>query len=139
MGSYYNTVILPAKVRSPRWKPNVENSVGVCTRDILVEMNEMKFFSLKELNQELLERVIERNDQNFYKKEYSRSNLYLNEEKPVLMPLPEERFALFDWETTKIRADQSVYFDKNYYSIITLKQGTVVNVRASENKVYTPH
>lgn len=68
-------------------------------------MNKLKFFSLKELNQELLERVIERNDQIFFKKEYSRSNLYLNEEKPALMPLPEERFELFDRETTKIRAD----------------------------------
>lgn len=57
---HYHTAILPAAVRSPRWKPMVENSVGVVTRDILAEMNEMVFFSLADLNAELLRRVEER-------------------------------------------------------------------------------
>ena len=35
------TVIQPAKVKSPRWKPNVEGHVKIVTMHILVEMDEM--------------------------------------------------------------------------------------------------
>ena len=38
------TVIMPAKVRKPRWKPNVEGHVKIVTMHILVEMDEMIFY-----------------------------------------------------------------------------------------------
>ena len=44
------TVVLPAKVRSLRWKPNVEGHVRIVTMHILVEMEAMTFYSLDELN-----------------------------------------------------------------------------------------
>ena len=44
------TVIMPAKVKSPRWKPNVEGHVKIVTMYILVDMNEMISYSLEELN-----------------------------------------------------------------------------------------
>lgn len=43
------TVIMPAKVRSPRWKPNVEGHVKIVTMHILVDMDEMTFYSHKNL------------------------------------------------------------------------------------------
>lgn len=55
------TVLMPAKLRSPRWKPNVEGHVKIVTMHILVEMDEMTFFSLEELNQELWRRMEKEN------------------------------------------------------------------------------
>lgn len=51
------TVIMPAKVKSPRWKPNVEGHVKIVTMYILVDMNEMTSYSLEELNAVLWEKM----------------------------------------------------------------------------------
>jgi len=51
------TVIQPAKVRSPRWKPNVEGHVKIVTMHILTDMAEMTFYSLQELNEVLWQKV----------------------------------------------------------------------------------
>lgn len=54
--AYYGTAILPAVVAGPTFKPNVESSVGHVTRNILMDMDEMTFFSLDALNAELWDR-----------------------------------------------------------------------------------
>ena len=55
------TVIMPAKVKSPRWKPNVEGHVKIVTMHILVEMDEMTFYSLEELNAVLWQKMEQEN------------------------------------------------------------------------------
>ena len=40
------TVIMPAKVRKPRYKSSVENSVGILEKGFFHELEEMTFFSL---------------------------------------------------------------------------------------------
>ena len=44
-----HTVITPAKVKSPRWKPIVEGHVKIITMHILVDMEDMVFYSLDDL------------------------------------------------------------------------------------------
>ena len=51
------TFIMPAQVRKPRWKPNVEGYVKIVTMHILVDMDEMTFYSLEELNAVLWEKM----------------------------------------------------------------------------------
>ena len=134
---YYHTEIMPAAVRSPRWKPNVENAVGVVTRDILVEMNEMKFFSLEELNEELWKRMDARNAENFKNKTYSRKDLYERDEKAVLKPLPSRMFApLEKRKATVSKADLTVTFDGVHYTMTKKDKGKKVEVRASLDTVY---
>ena len=52
-----NTVLTPAKVKSPRWKPVVEGHVNIVTMHILVDMEDMIFYSLDDLNRVLMEKV----------------------------------------------------------------------------------
>lgn len=52
---------MPAKVRKPRWKPNVEGHVKIVTMHILVEMDEMTFYSLDELNAVLWQKMEQEN------------------------------------------------------------------------------
>ena len=52
-----NTVLTPAKVKSPRWKPVVEGHVKIITMHILMDMEEMVFYSLDDLNRVLMEKV----------------------------------------------------------------------------------
>jgi len=117
-GNYYDTAILPAAVKSPRWKPVVENSVGVVTRDILVDMAEQTYFSLGELNEVLFRKTEERNRADFKGKDYSRYDLYISDEKPLLMPLPEEPFELLLRKKATVAPDLSVRFDGNNYSML---------------------
>ena len=56
-----NTVITPAKVKSPRWKPVVEGHVKIITMHILVDMEDMIFYSLDDLNRVLMEKVAAEN------------------------------------------------------------------------------
>ncbi|HJB96868.1 MAG TPA: DDE-type integrase/transposase/recombinase, partial [Candidatus Mediterraneibacter intestinigallinarum] len=48
-----NTVLTPAKVKSPRWKPVVEGHVKIITMHILMDMEDMVFYSLDDLNRVL--------------------------------------------------------------------------------------
>ncbi len=133
--NYYDTAILPAAVRSPRWKPIVENSVGVVTRDILVDMAEQTYYSLEELNTTLFKKVEERNRVNLSGKDYSRYDIYVSEELPLLMPLPEEPFELLLRKKAKVAPDLSIKFDGNNYSMLKKFVGDVVEVRATSTTV----
>ena len=66
-----NTVITPAKVKSPRWKPTVEGHVKIITMHILIDMEEMTFYSLDELNRVLMEKVATENRRPFEGLTYS--------------------------------------------------------------------
>ena len=78
-----DTVITPAKVKSPRWKPVVEGHVKIVTMHILIEMEDMTFYSLDELNKVLWKKVGEENRHNFDGLSYSRFDLFTKEEKEL--------------------------------------------------------
>ena len=133
---FYGTAIMPAAVRKPRWKPNVENSVGVVTRDILVEMNEMKFFTLDEFNKELWERVEVRNAENFSNQNYSRYDKFIKEERPELMPLPAKPFEILRRAVTSVsKTDLSVVFDGVHYIMQKKYKGWEVEITASSDTI----
>lgn len=89
---HHGTVIMPAKVRKLRWKPNVEGHVKIVTMHILVEMEEMTFYALDELNAELWRRMEQENRENFQGLSYSRRDLFESEEKDALLPLPDTQY-----------------------------------------------
>ena len=61
MAAHYGTSILPARVRRPRDKAKVENSVLIVERFILARLRNRQFFSLEELNQAIRELLDELN------------------------------------------------------------------------------
>ena len=65
MTEHNNTVLTPAKVKSPRWKPVVEGHVKIITMHILVDMEDMIFYSLDDLNRVLMEKVEAENRKSF--------------------------------------------------------------------------
>ena len=48
------TVILPAKVRRPKFKSSVENSVGILEKGFFHDLEERQYFSLEQFNADLL-------------------------------------------------------------------------------------
>ena len=112
-----NTVLTPAKVKSPRWKPVVEGHVKIITMHILMDMEDMVFYSLDDLNRVLMEKVAAENRKPFEGLSYSRYNLFTAEEKETLLPLPPNRFEYLERKTVKVAQDFSFTFDKVHYSM----------------------
>ena len=130
------TVILPAKVRKPRWKPNVEGHVKIITMHILVEMEEMTFYSLEELNIVLWEKMERENRVNFSKLSYSRRDLFESEEKESLLPLPETKYEYLERKTVTVNPDFSFVFDQVHYSMPRKYLRKKLDIRAGSNRIY---
>lgn len=81
-----HTAIVPAKVRKPKYKSSVENSVGILEKGFFHDLEERQYFSLEQFNSDLWEKLDELNHENFKNKEHSRC-YYWEEEKSELMPL----------------------------------------------------
>ena len=57
MAEHYSTAIIPARVRSPKDKPNAEGSVGNISTWITAALRNEQFFSLGELNQAIRQKL----------------------------------------------------------------------------------
>ena len=82
-----HTVILPAKVKKPKYKSSVENAVGILEKGFFHDMEEMDYFSLEQFNRDLWKHLDKLNSAPFTKKPHSR-RYYWDEERRELMPLP---------------------------------------------------
>ena len=47
------TAIVPAKVRKPKYKSSVENSVGILEKGLFHDLEESQYFSLEQFNSDL--------------------------------------------------------------------------------------
>lgn len=130
------TVIQPAKVRSPRWKPNVEGHVRIIDMHILIDMEEMAFYSLEELNAVLWQKMEQENRENFQGMNYSRKDLFISEEKDALLPLPETVYEYMERKQVKIGQDFSFVYDKVHYSMPRKYLRKTLEIRAGADRIY---
>ena len=117
MAEHYGTAIIPARVRSPKDKPNAEGTVGNISTWITAALRDEQFFSLAELNRAIRDKLELFNQRLFQKKEGSRRSLFLGEEKPLLAPLPATRFELSDWKTATVQFNYHISVDGMLYSV----------------------
>ena len=117
LAEHYNTAILPARISAPKDKPNAEGAVGLATRWITATVRNKKFFTLQELNQELRFRLKEINSRPFQKREGSRLQVFLHEEKPFLAPLPSTPYELAQWKEAIVPFNYHISHDKMQYSV----------------------
>lgn len=110
MAEHYGTAIIPARVRTPKDKPNTEGTVGNISTWITAALRNEQFFSLAELNCAIREKLEQFNRRLFQKKEDSRLDLFLEDEKPLLSPLPTTRFELSDWKTATVQFNYHIGF-----------------------------
>jgi transposase len=128
------TVILPAKVRKPKWKSHVECAVGILEKGLFHDLEEMRFFTLEQFNDALWDRLGELNVKPFEKKEHTRE-YYWEEERESLMPLPLSAYRYSDKATAKVSGDYHVRYDNAYYSVDKAYVHKKVEVRATASTV----
>ena len=132
MAEHYGTAILPARVRKPKDKPNVEGSVNLVANWITAVLRNEQFFSLAELNAAIRDKLEQYNANLFQKKEGSRLSLFLGEEQPLLATLPATRFELADWRQATVQFNYHIVVDKMYYSVPYQYIKNKVEVRVTE-------
>jgi hypothetical protein len=84
---------------------------------ILCKRRNRQFFTLNELNQAIRGKLKEFNSRAFQKKTGSRLSIFLEEEKPILTPLPATPFELATWKQATVQFNYHISVDKNHYSI----------------------
>lgn len=139
LGSYYDTVIMPARVASPQDKAKVECGVLVVERWILAVLRNRKFFSLGELNEEIRRLLVILNQRKFKKIDGSRESVFLAHEKATLKPLPDRRWEYAQWKKAKVNIDYHIELEKHYYSVPYVLVHEVVYARLTSNTVEIFH
>ena len=134
LAEHYGTAIMPARVRTPKDKATVEGSVGNISSFILAAIRNQKFFTLRELNETIRERLYAFNHKPFQKKDGSRATWFA-EERAVLLPLPRDPFELAAWKIATVAFNYHIGVDEQFYSVPFEFIKRKVDVRLTRNVV----
>lgn len=135
MAEYYNTAIVPARVKHPDDKPNAEGSVKFSTTWILAALRNYHFFSITEAKKAVSEKLEELNSRPFQKRAGNRCLAYENEEKEFMQPLPVAPYEPAVWSTAKVQNDYLINDGINKYSVPFDLIGEHVDIRCSNETV----
>ena len=139
MAEYYDTVIIPARVRAPKDKASAEGSVGYLTTQIVGRLRNYRFTSVKELNDYIFKETDKINRSPFQKRAYTRYFVFINEELPHLKPLPGTPYEYGTWKEATVNYNYHISFEKNYYSVPYRYLREKVQVRSTKNVVEIYH
>jgi transposase len=134
MAEHYGTAIIPTRIRTPKDKATVEGAVGVVSTFILAAIRNQKFFTLRELNEAIRERLHVLNHKPFQKKTGSRALLFA-EERASLLPLPKSSFEMATWKNAKVSFNYHIEADGRFYSVPFEYIKRRVDVRVTRNTV----
>ena len=113
---HYGIAVDPADPRSPKHKPNVENSIGMIQKEFFALVRNKTFTSLIELNEVFRSWMIKKNEEMMRGRGQSRRFFY-EQEKSSLRSLPNEPYQLFYFKKAKVHPDCHFMHEKNYYSV----------------------
>jgi transposase len=118
LAEHYETTILPARAYKPRDKSLVEGAVKILYRRIYANLKQ-ESYSLEELNKQIWDLLDSHNKRKLTGRPYSRQDLFLEDEKQQLNPLPQERFEIKYQSFATVMQNGHVQLsqDKNYYSV----------------------
>ncbi len=130
----YGFRIDPCVARTPEHKGRVESGVRYGRRSFLQSPRTLT--SLANANQQLLEWVLEEAGNRIHGTTHRVPlEMFAEEEKAALRPLPAERVEIAVWSTAKLHPDCHVVFDKAYYSAPFRYIGHKLDLRATESLV----
>ena len=117
MAEHYGIAVLPRRVRRPRDKSIVEESVGWLETWLLGVIRNQRFFSFEELNRCIRNRMDELVRRPFQKRPGSRYSVFCNEDRPKLRPLPAVPFEIADMIVRRVPNNYHVEYKGFYYSV----------------------
>ena len=134
LGEHYMTAIMPARVRKPKDKPSVEGTVSKIATAVIAKLRNSEFTSLASLKSAVREKLDAFNRADFRKRDYSRYQVWNEEEKSYLRPLPALPYEISRWEYGRsVNIDFHVVYKKNRYSCPYQYVGKKVDLRLSNS------
>ena len=129
--------LLATRVGAPKDKPAVENQVKIIYRRVYAVIRNETFHSIGELNQGILQALKSHHEMNFQKKPFSRIELFNNQEKPLLQPLPQHPYQLHHLTKAKVQKNYHVVMgeDWHFYSVPHQYVGKEVNITYDSDHV----
>lgn len=136
-GRHYNTVILPARSRSPQDKALAENAVHIAYLRIFAPLRDRVFYSIEQLNEAIWEKLEVHNSTAFQRMKTSRRELFNETEKAALKPLPAEKYEWKEFLSVKVQFNYHIEFspDKHYYSVPWGYRRKQVNIIYTSDRV----
>jgi transposase len=134
LAEHYGTAIIPARVRTPKDKASVEGAVGNISTFILAAIRSQRFFSLRELNVVIREKLHAFNHKPFQKRDGSRAIAFA-EERTFLLPLPKNAFELATWKIATVQYNYHISVDGQFYSVPYEYIKHKVDIRLTRNVV----
>jgi hypothetical protein len=132
---HYGIAVDPADPRSPKHKPNVENTVGMIQKEFFGLVRNRTFTSLIELNEVFRDWMIKKNAEIMKSRGQSRKQFY-EQEKSSLRPLPENAYQLFYFKKAKVHPDCHFMHNKNYYSVPHQFVGKEIDIKFNEKEAH---
>ena len=133
-GLHYVTAIMPAGVKKPKQKASVEGSVGKIATKIIARLRDRKFDTFEELCSGVKQCLKEFNNAPFQKREGgSRYQVWSQEEKEYLRPLPDLPYEIAHWVYGRsVGLDFHIAYLKNRYSCPYQYAGKKVDLRITD-------
>lgn len=127
---HYNITLLATRVAKPKDKAAVENHVKIAYHRLYAPLRDKEFYTLRDLNIAIAEQLAAHNNKILQKKDYTRSQLFTQEEKPFMQPLPESPFELKHQILAKVQRNYHITLGENHhhYSVPYQHIGKVVSV-----------
>jgi transposase len=135
MAAHYQTVIIPARPRTPQDKSKAENGVLLAQRWLITRLDKSRFYSLASLNNALNDLVIAMNARAFQKRQGSRYSQFIAYEKAQLQPLPVSPYEFARFATHIVPPDYHLRIDGHYYSVPYTLVGERVDIRYTHRTV----
>ena len=119
LSTYYGVELEAARVGKPKDKAHVERHVGIIYNRLYGPLRNEVFHSQREINTAFLTKLEKHNSQNYQGKDYSRKDLFENDEKPHLASLPSTMFEVQKSTQAKVQRNYHVILgeDKHQYSV----------------------
>jgi transposase len=139
MAGHYGTAILAARPRRPKDKAKVEVAVQIAQRWILARLRNHRFFSLAELNTAIHGLVVELNARQMRGFGSSRTELFVEIDRPRLGELPDQPYIFARWKRCRVVPDYHVEIDGHWYSTPYRLIRELVDVRIADKTVEVFH
>ncbi|GAB3536403.1 IS21 family transposase [Arthrobacter tecti] len=133
MAAHYSSAVLPGRVRAPKDKAGVENTVSHVATWVIAGLRHEQFTSLAQLRGQIREQIDAYNRQPFQKRDGSRLSVFTMEELPLMQPLPAVGFEISSWAyKRKVGRNGHVVWAKNFYSVPFTHIGGHVDLRVTD-------
>ena len=132
MAAHYGAAIMPGRVRKPKDKPSVENTVYNIALSVIGPLRGTAFTSFDALRAAVAGQLESYNAAPFQKRSGSRKACFESEEKPLLRPLPAVPYEICTWVyDRKVQKNSHVAYAKNFYSVSHVHVGKKVDLRVT--------